>query len=166
MLIDKKEEIGELIKDKRVDQHYTQASLAKALSVSRYSVVSWENGTSKPTEENLAAIVELLGIDPHEVELEKDRVSYLLQHREEGKRRKERKQDGFPEREGEEYDASFVPDPFMLNGKLQDLIKKAMYLREIEDVETFLAILEGGKKKIARVKKQLEEKSKEEGITS
>lgn len=49
------------IKDFREKKHLTQAQLAKKVGVSLSSVRMWEQEVTKPTDENLKKLLEIMG---------------------------------------------------------------------------------------------------------
>ena len=54
--------IGDLIVEKRKEQGLTQTELGAMLGISGKAVSKWERGLSKPCEEHLAQLVDLLGL--------------------------------------------------------------------------------------------------------
>ena len=66
--------IGDLIVEKRKERGLTQAELGAMLGISGKAVSKWERGLSKPCEEHLDRLVDLLGlpVEPTEVAEEKN----------------------------------------------------------------------------------------------
>ena len=56
------ESIGDLIAEKRKEHGLTQTELGAMLGISGKAVSKWERGLSKPCEEHLDRLVELLGL--------------------------------------------------------------------------------------------------------
>ena len=54
--------IGDLIVEKRKEQGLTQTELGAMLGISGKAVSKWERGLSKPCEEHLSQLVDLLGL--------------------------------------------------------------------------------------------------------
>ena len=54
--------IGDLIVEKRKEQGLTQTELGAMLGISGKAVSKWERGLSKPCEEHLERLVDLLGL--------------------------------------------------------------------------------------------------------
>lgn len=54
----------ENLKEKRIQAGLTQMQLAAACGVSLTSVIKWENGAGKPSEENQKRLDEVLNILP------------------------------------------------------------------------------------------------------
>ena len=58
---------GKKLKEYRKERNMTQEHLAEKLGVSTTTLYNWENGVSKPREENRKALNELLHLDETEV---------------------------------------------------------------------------------------------------
>ena len=54
--------IGDLIVEKRKEQGLTQAELGAMLGISGKAVSKWERGLSKPCDEHLDRLIDLLGL--------------------------------------------------------------------------------------------------------
>ena len=69
--------ISELILEKRKEHGLTQSELGKLLGISGKAVSKWERGLSKPCEEHMARLVNLIGlpVESPSITEEKDRVS-------------------------------------------------------------------------------------------
>lgn len=57
--------LSEKLKQLRVEKGLTQEKLAELTGVSRQAVAKWENGQSRPTYENLAALESIYGLEPY-----------------------------------------------------------------------------------------------------
>ena len=57
--------LSEKLKQLRVKKGLTQEKLAELTGVSRQAVAKWENGQSRPTYENLAALESIYGLEPY-----------------------------------------------------------------------------------------------------
>lgn len=58
------ERIGDIISNKRKELGLTQAELGKMLGISGKAVSKWERGLSKPCQEHMKKLVDLLGLPP------------------------------------------------------------------------------------------------------
>ena len=56
------ENIGDLIVEKRKEQGLTQTELGAMLGISGKAVSKWERGLSKPCDEHLEKLIDLLGL--------------------------------------------------------------------------------------------------------
>ncbi len=59
--------LGELLKEKREENHMTQEFVAEHLGVSRQAVSKWERGISDPSTSNLLALAKLYDVSPEEL---------------------------------------------------------------------------------------------------
>ncbi len=59
--------LGEVLKQQRMESKMTQEFVAEAIGVSRQSVSKWENGTSDPSTTNLIALAKLFHISPEDL---------------------------------------------------------------------------------------------------
>jgi transcriptional regulator with XRE-family HTH domain len=56
-------DIGDLIRQKRKELRLSQAALADLLKVNKSAVAQWELNSTRPTEENMAILKRVLGIE-------------------------------------------------------------------------------------------------------
>ncbi len=63
------QDLSKLISQRRKEIHMTQEQLAETMHVARQTVSHWENGRRQPDEETLAALYEVLGIEPQAADL-------------------------------------------------------------------------------------------------
>ena len=59
--------LGEVLKQHRVDCKMTQEFVAESLGVSRQAVSKWEPGASDPSTTNLLALAKLFGVSAEEL---------------------------------------------------------------------------------------------------
>ena len=67
------ENIGDMIVEKRKERGLTQAELGSMLGISGKAVSKWERGLSKPCEEHLEKLIDLLGL-PVEAPITAERI--------------------------------------------------------------------------------------------
>lgn len=60
-------DLGQRLKQLRIEKHLSQETVAFELNVSRQAVAKWENNASKPSTANLMAICDLYGISLDEL---------------------------------------------------------------------------------------------------
>ena len=60
---DDKKDFGEKLKQLRLNANLTQEYVAQSLDVSRQAVSKWENGSVRPSTNNLIALAKLYNID-------------------------------------------------------------------------------------------------------
>ena len=58
------------LKEKRESQGLSQSQLASSLGISRASYFNWESGKTKPNQNNLSKLSEILNVDPRYFESE------------------------------------------------------------------------------------------------
>ncbi len=59
--------LGEVLKQHRVDCKMTQEFVAESLGVSRQAVSKWESGASDPSTTNLMALAKLFGVSAEDL---------------------------------------------------------------------------------------------------
>ena len=59
--------LGEVLKQHRVDSKMTQEFVAESLGVSRQAVSKWESGASDPSTTNLMALAKLFGVSAEDL---------------------------------------------------------------------------------------------------
>ena len=57
-------EVAALIRKRRTELGLRQLDLAIKVGVSRYTVIRWESGKSRPQNHHLLVLARLLGVDP------------------------------------------------------------------------------------------------------
>ena len=66
------------LKEKRESQGLSQSQLASSLGISRASYFNWESGKTKPNQNNLSKLSEILNVDPRYFESEYEIVETYL----------------------------------------------------------------------------------------
>ena len=63
----KNQNLGQIIREKRIEQKFSQEELAEQLNVSRQAVAKWESGKSFPSTERLMELCRVLDISTEEL---------------------------------------------------------------------------------------------------
>ena len=66
------------LKEKRESQGLSQSQLASSLGISRASYFNWESGKTKPNQNNLSKLSQVLNVDPRYFESEYEIVETYL----------------------------------------------------------------------------------------
>jgi len=66
------------LKEKRESQGLSQSQLASSLGISRVSYFNWESGKTKPNQNNLSKLSQILTVDPCYFESEYEIVETYL----------------------------------------------------------------------------------------